>query len=379
MISIPHREMRSYDNKRPKMISVLNDMAMSVHRNDTSPSNATVEKVPTNSIISEPKWDFMAGFYITAIILTLPTNGTVLSAFFSRRSLRTPFNIYLMNLLSANILNATLQNIPDLLNHLYPAFRLGDTYCSALVFSLYLFNAGVQNCHILIAVNRIWAVFWPYSYRHSHTKRVALVMCLAGWVEVSVLVLPSLVLDTMYYRTDTANGCNFNIAAQWGWSTVLQFLVYNMGLYVMWIAYPLIWYKRRQSLKVVLSPAPATPATTRSHLLGLRQLRSLEDADSENTSNEGHRPLAASLSSQKRSSKAFTVLTVMTISVTICWTPIHTFYTLLLWLPFDRIGQLALDIGVILCSLQSFIDPILLVCTLPDLRESLRRTINKQA
>ena len=75
----------------------------------------------------------------------------------------------------------------------------------------------------------------------------------------------------------------------------------------------------------------------------------------------------------KKSSKAFAILAVLTISVTICWTPIHTLYTIMLWVPADRISPLLLNIAAMLFALQSTLDPVLFVCALPDLRESIRR------
>ncbi|OWA52940.1 hypothetical protein BV898_17382 [Hypsibius exemplaris] len=352
--------------------------ALTDTRNESSSSsnNSYVE------LINGPNWDFMAAFYIITIILAVSTNATVLGAFLCRQSLRTPFNLYLINLLSANILRVVLETTPELLNHLYSGWWLGDGYCSVLVFGLYFTDAGVQNCHILIAINRIWAVCWPYSYRTTHTRRVALLMCLAGWAEVCAMVLPGFILDTVYYRADPVkNGCSLNIAAQWTWSVVVQFLLYNMGLEAMWVAYPIIWYKRRQTQKIV----PATVQTVHSLTNGRKnssregdqQGRAViinDNSDDVGESMQENRTAGSGTvpSRRKKSSKAFNILTLLTISVTVCWTPVHVIYTLLLWLPFDRIGSLLLNIAVVLVSLQTLIDPILFVCTLPDLRNSFR-------
>ena len=45
----------------------------------------------------------------------------------------------------------------------------------------------------------------------------------------------------------------------------------------------------------------------------------------------------------KKSSRAFVILTVLTISVTVCWTPVHTLYTIMLWMPAHRISPLLLN------------------------------------
>ena len=87
-------------------------------------------------------------------------------------------------------------------------------------------------------------------------------MCLAGWVEVQFIILPGYIMDAQYYRAPLlVNSCFLNAMAQWEWSVAIQFTVYNMGLYAMWVAYPVIWYKRRQRQRNQVNPNGSTKAT----------------------------------------------------------------------------------------------------------------------
>jgi hypothetical protein len=66
-----------------------------------------------------PSWTFIPIFYIVVIFFALVSNGSVMLAFICRRNIRTSFNIYLMNLCTANFLYAIIQNPADVINHLY--------------------------------------------------------------------------------------------------------------------------------------------------------------------------------------------------------------------------------------------------------------------
>jgi 7 transmembrane receptor (rhodopsin family) len=259
---------------------------------------------------------------------------------------------------------------------------LGSGYCSVLIFALYIFEAGIRNCHTLISINRIWAVFWPHSYRQYHKKRVACLLCLAGWLEVQFIILPGFILDALYYRSPLiVNPCFLNAMVQWDWSVAIQFTVYNMGLYLMWLSYPIIWFKRRQRQKIGPNSTNATSRVTsrvsaaNTATPSVRAAQSVdEDLEEGTMKEEGVVVKSGNAAPQRqRSSHAFTILTVLTISVTICWTPILCYYTITLWIPIG--SPLLLEIGTVLFALQSVMDPVLFVIALPDLRETFRRAL----
>lgn len=114
-----------------------------------------------------------------------------------------------------------------------------------MLFGTWVMDAAMRNCHVLITVNRIWAVFWPQSYCTVHSRSVAGAICLAVWVTVLVLILPGYLLDALYYREPLViHPCRLNAEAQWAWAAVMQFLVFDLCELVMLAAYPVVWYKR---------------------------------------------------------------------------------------------------------------------------------------
>ncbi len=42
---------------------------------------------------------------------------------------------------------------------MFAGWFIGSGYCTVLIFGVYVLNAGIRNCHVLIIINRIWAVF----------------------------------------------------------------------------------------------------------------------------------------------------------------------------------------------------------------------------
>ena len=94
---------------------------------DNGSSNASVDPMTT---IVGPTWTFVPTYYIVVASASFLTNGTVMMAFFLKPSLRTPFNIYLMNLVTANFVYACLESPADIINNLYSGWWLGSAYCS---------------------------------------------------------------------------------------------------------------------------------------------------------------------------------------------------------------------------------------------------------
>ena len=77
----------------------------------------------------------------------------------------------------------------------------------------------------------------------------------------------------------------------------------------------------------------------------------------------------------RRSTNAFTILTVLTGGVIVSWTPILCYYTVAIWVQIDN--PVYLQVAIVLFAMQSVVDPILFAWTLPDLRDTFRRHLYK--
>jgi 7 transmembrane receptor (rhodopsin family) len=192
--------------------------------------------------IRGPDWHFITIYNLTVAILSFMANGTVMMTFLLKSSLRKPFNVYLINLVTANFLFACMASPVSLLNNLFSGWWLSQTYCSVGLYSQRILEAAVRMSHALITINRIWAIFWPFSYRVNHSGKTACLVCLAGLSYILVNLLPGLILDSMYYRPPLLiNKCEFNGRAQWSFVLATQFSVYNLTTLVVVGSYPIIW------------------------------------------------------------------------------------------------------------------------------------------
>lgn len=134
----------------------------------------------------------------TGVQMTL-TGFAILSLFFgviidlyifaSHQSTRTPFNTYVIFVLLSEL--AVLSSAALFIVRLYDYKQLlNPGLCCFYLTLFYMGWSGVQNVEVLIAVNRLWACFFPHHYRLHHTRRLALLLCLAVNIVNGLLLLP---------------------------------------------------------------------------------------------------------------------------------------------------------------------------------------------
>ena len=151
-------------------------------------------------------WTYFPIFGITILITSLLTNIALLWMLLRNPQLRTPFTIYIMNLLTANVINILFSQLVDIVIMFRPFVELGWGLCEAYLYAGYIVHAAVYNSHFFVALNRIWAVVSPMTYRHYHTKRFALVVSVGLWVHIHLVTLPGLLLDHVYHNSTLNKG-----------------------------------------------------------------------------------------------------------------------------------------------------------------------------
>lgn len=200
--------------------------------------------------IEIPTWGFLAIFQTICSIGAIITNGWVLFRFVRVPDLRTAFNVYLISLLSGNLLYALSESVLDIYNRLYKTWNLSAHWCGFYLYGLWAWQAFILQMHVAITVNRIWAMFWPVSYRNGHSRKVSICFCTAIFVYAHVFVIPFVVIDELLYRLPPSlYGCFINSDQQWTYAVVLQFVVYDLAFAVIVGAYPFLWYKNRKFRK----------------------------------------------------------------------------------------------------------------------------------
>lgn len=116
--------------------------------------------------LNRPRWSFPAIYIAVICSLVITLNGAVLTSILNSNDLRTrPFFVYIMCLMTFNIFYAALQSPLEVLNYIYPIWWMGGGCCRLYQYSQSVLSAGSMHSHVLIAINRLWAMFFPWSYR----------------------------------------------------------------------------------------------------------------------------------------------------------------------------------------------------------------------
>lgn len=126
-------------------------------------ANATAE-------VRAPKWTFEPIFYTSVVITSFILNGAVIILIIGYRHLHTPFNVYVVNLLLGNFLYSFLHSPAEIANSLYSVWPFSEAYCRFYLYMSYVFEAGIQQCHALITLNRMWASE-SFQFFCAHTNK----------------------------------------------------------------------------------------------------------------------------------------------------------------------------------------------------------------
>ncbi|GAV00777.1 hypothetical protein RvY_11578 [Ramazzottius varieornatus] len=211
-----------------------------------------------------PHWGYASVLSLVIMIAGFITNSSALLVFIKNsNTLITPFNVYLINLLLANLSNLIVFYPLDIFHQVNGNnWRLGTHVCTLYLYGFFVLNAFMGNSHLLIIFNRLWAVTFPISYRNTHSRSLAIKICVGMWIYLHACLLPGVILDALYYRPPLeTDGCQFNVAAQFDWGESTQLLNFHVPLMLIALNYIFIVYKtmRRRPPKL-LKNAKVQPA-----------------------------------------------------------------------------------------------------------------------
>ncbi|OQV12754.1 hypothetical protein BV898_12984 [Hypsibius exemplaris] len=300
---------------------------------------------------------FIPVLSIVIYVLGLLFNGTFLLVFAKNPTLRTPFNVYIINLFLGN-LGIILFQFPLTVYHIAtglpgrPKWLYNNHICSLFLWANQVMPACVTACHELIAITRIWAVLFPVHFRSHHSARLAIGLSVALWVVVSGFCLIGLAVDAVLFRKLVVPYvCVFNVKAMpifWG---VAQFLCFVLPEVVVVGSLPIIgvarlsrWQKRRRRIAHGSSSGPTVSVVPRS------------------------------VSQQSQS--ALPVLVALTVSVVACWTPNLVYTAMTVMRPAVRPTGAFWKAELIMFTIQIILDPILFLMALRTLRDGVRSLLS---
>lgn len=313
-------------------------------------------------------WTFSTVFTLTTALLIIPTNLMILVCFLKDTRLRQqPFSIYLMCLLLSNLLSALFRNTLEIVNHMHPVWVTGKPACVLYQYSLSFITSYQLFTHVLISLNRVWAVTFPYSYRRHHSRKTALFLCACMCVYVHLILLPNFVINMAAMKSPMEiYGCQEQSHPH----KVHQIMIFVLAQTIVIASYPYIAYKRYQYI------------STRGKILPGQSHSNKQSASIKPVQTNGVAPSTGAAFSAMdgtarprkaeadNGGRAFLVLTLLTCSTTICWTPGVVLFTVN---SYKFVYERTL-FGVILTifAIQPVLDPLLFAVALQDLRAVFR-------
>ncbi|XP_055336596.1 alpha-2B adrenergic receptor-like [Paramacrobiotus metropolitanus] len=279
----------------------------------------------------------------------------------------TPFTIYLLAIFASNVVHLSVVRTLGIVNDLRGMWPFGRAECMLFLYFEKVISIIPVMTHVLISVNRLWAVVYPVSYREHHTKTMATLICLGVVAYANILDLPPFLLDRLrYYNWDKSKGCPEITGTFILWTQIETFLNRFLPLLFIIVAYIFLIIKRWQKKKK-LQPGekrdkprkntdakalPSAQNVCRIRMASCRKQNRSRDKQPHNVKN--NLPV--------RTVRPFMILTLTCISVLICWIPVDVYF---LAMKFNaRMSQTVFIVTGTLFSVQMIFDPLVWLVSL---------------
>ncbi|GAV01889.1 hypothetical protein RvY_12528 [Ramazzottius varieornatus] len=351
-----------------------------------STKNVSISSLTTSSSskdTSATTWSTSACVTVFAIITGGLFNLSVLAIFTSRPTLRFSFGIYLINLLIIDCIIALVYAPFNLLEQLASQWLLGHNACVLRWYLAWVFEGNIILGHFLIAVNRVWAVVFPFSYRIHHSTKVAILLCVSVWILLNILYIPT-VIATAGITNSTTEGtpqCTLDVTVIGVWSSLSQILIFDVPILSVILAYPLVCYKSFFSdRKQRVAPQAASEAndTRRRTMVRIVGSEGAQQSESQRAGGSGKgkgggvgRICGRSITGSRT---GLVTLTLMTLNVLICLLPNEAYWTMMMVVETDPPG--VFTIAETLQRLTTVFDPILIVLGNSELRQIVANRIH---
>ncbi|GAU97028.1 hypothetical protein RvY_08391 [Ramazzottius varieornatus] len=360
----------------------------------------------TNSTIPFviPQWGFQDSFSLIMNFVAVTCNSIVLFLFIKDHSVRTSFNYYLANLCTANLLFTSVLYAFNQSNLLFPAEHAPIPYCAMVRAMNYLGGGTVNNSHLLIAINRLWAVSWPVAYRRfhrSHTIARPVTICACMWLYVLAMIVPGIVVDALYFHNQPElHHCQAMVKGPESFAYIANLVVFDVPIAIVFCVYPFVLYKTwvreraRNPKRVGVAVAPGNTSFARSSKGHPRtQHTSHEESPTEGKPSAAavvKAPVVDRHSEEEKKKKTiccrgrrkvnphnsgnFLTLSLLIFGVLVSLSPAQVFYTLTTfhidvnkWFP----------IVWILYSFSPIFDPLLILFTVKSMHAALKNACGK--
>lgn len=312
-------------------------------------------------------WDFRAVFNISIATLVIITNVPTLLCFIKDARLRKqPFSVYLIFLLCINTAYAVLQDALELVVRLYSPQWLGGSLCIVYKYLTVCLTCCQMFAHDLITMSRLYAVTFPLTYRRVHSRKMAITLCLLMCVYVHAVQLPGFIPAMAHLKLPLKL---FPCSVQYSPSKVQNILTFVVSFGIVILSYPYIAYKRSMRR---ISQRKIQPVSLRSKKSAPTIVITAAAGAAETTDQSGDLTTKMEAAEKKlpkrpqQRSNAFTVLTLLTASTLLFWSPAVVTQTIYSFMPVinPRYNEIAFS----MFAFQPILDPLLFTVALKDLQ-----------
>lgn len=204
------------------------------------------------------------GVFWGCVVTLVGTLGNVLTvlAFATDASLRTRFNVLIVNLALADILYCTILQPVSVDSYLHLHWRGGATWCQMFGLLLFLSNSVSIISLCLIAVSRYLVV----AHRNSRVAQLLLshkgvaVLLVSSWALGLASFAP---LWPVYVFAPQVCTCSFHRIKGRPYTTILLFMYFFFGLGFVGLFYFLIYRKVRVAAKALIKYRPSRRSSRR--------------------------------------------------------------------------------------------------------------------
>ncbi|GAV09555.1 hypothetical protein RvY_19068 [Ramazzottius varieornatus] len=322
---------------------------------------------------------------------TLILNSTILIVFAIDSHIRTPFNIYILNLTFQDWTIAAFSMTGFVALAVSPGWPWGWAYCGVFLYLDWATSACGLYSVALISLDRLWALFWPIHYRQRRNgARTSALICLGTWTYIQVVIAPCIAMDRFLYGFRDPRICAANQNAQPMYNSILGFSMYMIPLMIVFFSYTGITIKlrKRKKPKAKVSPldleAPRTVGTdtgpsshTHNHSTS-SDLHHDQKAKDKKARKASPVPTAATTRSKeekemkKREQRLFRSLLTLSLVGLICWSP-GIFYYMVSSIAPAIFSETFFNLVVLLRFVSCGINPIVYHFSLPDVRKAVEK------
>ena len=326
--------------------------------------NTSTEIFPTEndvlSVDNRPVLEVVLSLFTMALILFLSISGNsfVLAAIARESVLKSKTSIFIANLAIADLLNAVLSMTTILVSCAYNKWIFGEIVCAVIGAALILACTASINTLGAIALDRYFAIVYPFQYSKRMSARRIVVLLVWIWTQSVFFSLMPAFGWSEYVYIESEYLCSAD------WSTDRSFTVtivtVNLAVPVMLMAYSYVHIFRIAT----------------AHRKQMEAQRTINESCADGPRSKNHKTVVVFTKRAKqmrRDTKAATTLLIVMGTFLLCWLP-HTATMLCFALPScSSIPQGIYVFSTWFAMLNSACNPFIYGITNKQFRDAFKR------